>query len=88
MFFRDIYRRSQSPVGSRFHRIFASIYLSHKMQDGIKTDIKCFQEQYDTNNPEKFDICLKNRTNVRECYIAFPEFVSLGVTDFKDGYKT
>jgi len=58
------------------------------MYDGNKTDIKCFQEEYKTNNPEKFDIGLKNHTNVRKCCSAFPEFISLGVSDFKDDYRT
>ena len=57
------------------------------MYDGNKTDIKCFQEEYKTNNPEKFDIGLKNHTNVRKCCSAFPEFISLGVSDFKDNYR-
>jgi hypothetical protein len=58
------------------------------MYDGNKTDIKCFQEEYYTNNPETFDIGLKNHTNVRQCWSAFPESGSLGVTDFKDDYRT
>ena len=58
------------------------------MYDGNKTDIKCFQEEYDTNNPETFDIGLKNHTNVWKRCSTYPEFVSLWVTEFKDDYRT
>jgi hypothetical protein len=88
MFFGDISERSQSPVSSQSHRLFASIYMSHKMYAGSKTDIKCSQEQYDTNNLETFDIGLKNHTNVRKCCTTFPELFALGMIDFKDDYKT
>lgn len=58
------------------------------MYDGNKTDIKCLQEEYDTDNPEILDLGLKNHTNIRKCCSASPEFVSRGVADFKDDYRT